>query len=220
MVSRRFPAWRPPAVDRLKRGGGRGRRGILPAGFTLHSPILILVRHHHYASRKGYRELSWLLHRGSLLVYGLSIHARCHNVDIYRANSNVVDRGRERQSREKRGVNGRGRKRMLSFDKYLTLPPNCARVAYASCLYDKIVLCHSENCADSTTIRVNHDDDNDNHLQSQLFIFLHKLLGLAATNARIREVIMLILLETKRRLCRQKMLRLHVPVHPCRRLFE
>ena len=114
------------------------------------------------------------------------IHARSHNVDIYRAYSNVVDRDRERQSREKRGVNGRGRQRMISFDEYMTLPPTCARVAYASCLYDKMIaMCHRENGADSTTIGVNHDDDDDNHLQSQLFIFLHKLLGLAATNARI-----------------------------------
>jgi hypothetical protein len=75
---------------------------------------------------------------------------------------------------------------MISFNEYLTLPPTCARVAYASCLYDKMIaMCHRENCADSTTIGVNHDDDDDNHLQSQLFIFLHKLLGLAATNARI-----------------------------------
>ena len=129
------------------------------------------------------------------------IHARSHNVDIYQAYSNNVDRDRERQSREKRGVNGRGGKRMISFDEYMTLPPTCARVAYASCLYDKMIaLCHRENCDDSTIIGVNHDDDDDDdHLPSQLYIFLHKLLGLAATNAKIREVIMLILLEPKRR---------------------
>ena len=114
------------------------------------------------------------------------IHARSHNIDIYRAYSNVVDRDRERQSREKRGVNGRGGKRMISFDEYMTLPPTCARVAYASCLYDKMIgLCYRENCGDSTTLGVN--DDDDDHLPSQLYIFLHKLLGLAATNAKIRE---------------------------------
>lgn len=127
------------------------------------------------------------------------IHARSHNIDIYRAYSNVVDRDRERQSKEKRGMDRQGERMMISFDEYITFPATCARVSYALCLYDTmIVLCH-ENCGDSTTVGVNSDDDNDNHFPSQLFIFLHKLLGLAATNAKIREVIMLILLEPKRR---------------------
>ena len=88
---------------------------------------------------------------------------------------------------------------MISFDEYMTLPTTCARIAYASCLFDKMIaLSHRESCGDSTAIGVNNGDDDD-HLPSQLFIFLHKLLGLAATNGKIREVIMLILLEPKRR---------------------
>ena len=125
------------------------------------------------------------------------IYARSHNVDIYRAYSNVVDR--ERQSREKRGVDVQVATSMISFDEYMTLPTTCARIAYASCLFDKMIaLSHRENFGDSTTIGVNNGDDDD-HLPSQLFIFLHKLLGLAATNGKIQEVIMLILLEPKRR---------------------
>lgn len=129
------------------------------------------------------------------------IHARSHNVDIYRAYSNVVDQDQdqERQSKEKRGMDRQGARMMISFDEYITFPTTCARVSYASCLYDRMIfLCH-ENCGDSTTVGVNNDDDNDNHLPIQLFIFLHKLLGLAATNAKICEVIMLILLEPKSR---------------------
>jgi len=117
--------------------------------------------------------------------------------DVRRAYARVVDR------------EGRGATTVVgssaSFDEYATRPTACARAAYASSVYDRLVDLGGEggtrDCAAGVDVDVGVDVDATPRSTAPPALrgFLRKLLGLAATDAGIREVALLVLLEPTRR---------------------
>ncbi len=104
------------------------------------------------------------------------------------------------------------------IDEYMVHPTTCARRVYAASIYDRLV-----NLA---TTNNNEDDDCSNHdyggSNSTTFCnngeeitvkdskavqkYLQKLFGLATNNAKIQEVILLLVLEPLRRLSIRQMI--------------
>ncbi|KAL3821642.1 hypothetical protein ACHAXA_006062 [Cyclostephanos tholiformis] len=81
------------------------------------------------------------------------------------------------------------------FDEYSTRPTTCARLAYSSSVYDRIVHLWGDGIGDEAVIV----DAPRSTTSPALRGFLRKLLSLAATDAKIREVTLLVLLEPIRR---------------------
>ena len=120
--------------------------------------------------------------------------------DVRRAYASVVDReGVAVVDRE--GVATTVGGSSASFDEYATRPTACANAAYASIVYDRLV----DLCGEGTRDAAGADADVDNDATPRstappaLRGFLRKLLVLAETDAKIREVALLVLLEPTRR---------------------
>ena len=85
----------------------------------------------------------------------------------------------------------------IKIDEYMVHPITCTRRVYASTLYDRLLSL-------APTHNDNNNDDEDNIASNKAVQkFLQKLFGLAAvstTNGKIREVILLMVLEPRRRM--------------------
>ncbi|KAL9182138.1 hypothetical protein ACHAXT_012790 [Thalassiosira profunda] len=118
------------------------------------------------------------------------VSARRHTNDVYQAYTNVSNR--------EGGDEGFG-----SIDEYMTRPSTCTLRVYASNIFDRLLdLCPgaSENTATDATMDGTHDNGSNPALER----YLQKLFGMAPTNVKIREVILLLLLEPVRRLQLQR----------------
>ena len=114
--------------------------------------------------------------------------------DVRRAYARVVDR-------EGGGATTVVGGSSASFDEYATRPTACARAAYASSVYDRLVDLGGGggDRADAGGVDVDLDATPRTTAPPALRGFLRKLIGLAATDAGIREVALLVLLEPTRR---------------------
>ena len=113
--------------------------------------------------------------------------------DVRRAYARVVDR-------EGGGATTVVGGSSASFDEYATRPTACARAAYASSVYDRLVdLGGGGGDRVDAVGGVDLDATPRTTAPPALRGFLRKLIGLAATDAGIREVALLVLLEPTRR---------------------
>lgn len=92
------------------------------------------------------------------------------------------------------------------IDRYMTHPTTCIRRVYASSLYDRLVNLNSKGRGKEGKIAIEPNDARNVTTTAEAKInpsvdrYLQKLFGLAVTNDKIREVILLMILEPVRRL--------------------
>ena len=131
------------------------------------------------------------------------VSARSHTHEIHRAFHNVVHAASANaDAREKKHSKREFPQIIRAIDEYMTHPTTCARRVYASSLLDRLFhLCRDAGPVGATHERTGLDgidDEKDDGATVQHF--LRKLMGLSVGNAKIQEVILLLLLEPARRL--------------------
>ncbi|KAL7544553.1 hypothetical protein ACHAWF_007934 [Thalassiosira exigua] len=133
--------------------------------------------------------------------------ARMRTRDVYEAYSSLV--GREASESPTKGLCAE-EEACRAIDEYMTSPATCALRAYASRAYDRLVVMCGGRAGDAAGSAVDGGDGNCDRKASDfpgLIPFLRKLFGLATGSARVREAILLLMLEPVRRMQAERRLR-------------
>jgi hypothetical protein len=133
-------------------------------------------------------------------LYRASLHSIIQSTDL----DNSLEQSGEQHYRLKdrqhqRDCTTAGIMEMMScvIDKYMVHPTTCLRRVYASSLFDRLL----SLCGDGASVENanNKDTDGNSNNSQAVHRFLQKLFGLAVTNTKIQEVVLLLLLEPARR---------------------
>lgn len=178
------------------------------------------------ASTKLYSDINSIIlsRRHTHELYRASLHVAATNsvetAETTAISSMLSFQQQQQRQKEESSITGlmNNRRMTVMIDEYMVHPTTCARRVYAASIYDRLV-----NLA---TTNNNEDDDCSNHdyggSNSTTFCnngeettvkdskavqkYLQKLFGLATNNAKIQEVILLLVLEPLRRLSIRQMI--------------